>query len=160
MNPKGPIPELLLSLWSERADRNHGHAIRPRVAVARSCDDVQSDRFAGDVVVDALLESNEILCGTIDLSWSELTSNSAQRPSAGGDWLRQIKKEGYGRMRETNADNPGRQLRAAPRVPLSTEQVFPRTNQGEWSRHSDLNRGPAVYETAALPLSYVGADQE
>jgi hypothetical protein len=26
-----------------------------------------------------------------------------------------------------------------------------------WSRHSDLNRGPAVYETAALPLSYVGA---
>jgi hypothetical protein len=29
-----------------------------------------------------------------------------------------------------------------------------------WSRHSDLNRGPAVYETAALPLSYVGADQE
>ena len=27
----------------------------------------------------------------------------------------------------------------------------------EWSRHSDLNRGPAVYETAALPLSYVGA---
>ena len=24
-----------------------------------------------------------------------------------------------------------------------------------WSRHSDLNRGPAVYETAALPLSYV-----
>jgi hypothetical protein len=25
-----------------------------------------------------------------------------------------------------------------------------------WSRHSDLNRGPAVYETAALPLSYVG----
>ena len=26
----------------------------------------------------------------------------------------------------------------------------------EWSRHSDLNRGPAVYETAALPLSYVG----
>ena len=28
-----------------------------------------------------------------------------------------------------------------------------------WSRHSDLNRGPAVYETAALPLSYVGADQ-
>ena len=28
---------------------------------------------------------------------------------------------------------------------------------GRWSRHSDLNRGPAVYETAALPLSYVGA---
>jgi hypothetical protein len=27
-----------------------------------------------------------------------------------------------------------------------------------WSRHSDLNRGPAVYETAALPLSYVGAE--
>jgi hypothetical protein len=28
------------------------------------------------------------------------------------------------------------------------------------SRHSNLNRGTAVYETAALPLSYVGADQE
>jgi hypothetical protein len=32
-----------------------------------------------------------------------------------------------------------------------------RLEWGEWSRHSDLNRGPAVYETAALPLSYVGA---
>ena len=32
------------------------------------------------------------------------------------------------------------------------------TREG-WSRHSDLNRGPAVYETAALPLSYVGAGQ-
>ena len=31
--------------------------------------------------------------------------------------------------------------------------------RGVWSRHSDLNRGPAVYETAALPLSYVGDDQ-
>src|ERR1041385_5718039 len=30
----------------------------------------------------------------------------------------------------------------------------------EWSRHSDLNRGPAVYETAALPLSYVGPGRE
>ena len=29
-----------------------------------------------------------------------------------------------------------------------------------WSRHADSNCGPAVYETAALPLSYVGADQE
>ena len=26
-----------------------------------------------------------------------------------------------------------------------------------WSRRSDSNRGPAVYETAALPLSYAGA---
>ena len=30
------------------------------------------------------------------------------------------------------------------------------TKSDRWSRHSDLNRGPAVYETAALPLSYVG----
>jgi hypothetical protein len=29
-------------------------------------------------------------------------------------------------------------------------------SRGEWSRHSDLNRGPVVYETTALPLSYVG----
>ena len=28
-----------------------------------------------------------------------------------------------------------------------------------WSRRSDSNRGPAVYETAALPLSYAGAVQ-
>ena len=32
---------------------------------------------------------------------------------------------------------------------------FPQVSRW-WSRHSDLNRGPAVYETAALPLSYVG----
>ena len=36
----------------------------------------------------------------------------------------------------------------------------PARAQIEWSRHSDLNRGPAVYETAALPLSYVGPDGE
>ena len=28
----------------------------------------------------------------------------------------------------------------------------------EWSRRSDLNRRPADYESAALPLSYVGLD--
>ena len=32
-----------------------------------------------------------------------------------------------------------------------------RLNNRSWSRRSDSNRGPAVYETAALPLSYVGA---
>ena len=26
----------------------------------------------------------------------------------------------------------------------------------DWSQRTDLNRRPAVYETAALPLSYVG----
>ena len=25
-----------------------------------------------------------------------------------------------------------------------------------WSRHSDSNRGPTVYKTVALPLSYAG----
>jgi hypothetical protein len=41
--------------------------------------------------------------------------------------------------------------------------VSPRMNQRtliravlRWSRRADLNRRPAVYETAALPLSYVG----
>jgi hypothetical protein len=43
---------------------------------------------------------------------------------------------------------------------ISGQQGHRSTKWGEWSRHSDLNRGPAVYETAALPLSYVGADQE
>jgi hypothetical protein len=33
----------------------------------------------------------------------------------------------------------------------------PVIGEKKWSRHSDLNRGPAVYETAALPLSYVGS---
>jgi hypothetical protein len=37
---------------------------------------------------------------------------------------------------------------------------LPEHGTGEWSRHSDLNRGPAVYETAALPLSYVGPRAE
>ena len=27
----------------------------------------------------------------------------------------------------------------------------------KWSQRSDSNRGPAVYETAALPLSYAGS---
>jgi hypothetical protein len=44
------------------------------------------------------------------------------------------------------------------------ESIRPGVNRGgftrsEWSRHSDLNRGPAVYETAALPLSYVGVER-
>ena len=34
------------------------------------------------------------------------------------------------------------------------------SSSDRWSRHSDLNRGPAVYETAALPLSYVGLERE
>ncbi len=37
------------------------------------------------------------------------------------------------------------------------EPGSPPRHHDRWSRHSDLNRGPAVYETAALPLSYVGA---
>ena len=28
--------------------------------------------------------------------------------------------------------------------------------RNHWSRRSDLNRGPADYESAALPLSYAG----
>src|SRR4051794_22547742 len=32
----------------------------------------------------------------------------------------------------------------------------PRGKGGMWCRRSDLNRGPADYESAALPLSYVG----
>jgi hypothetical protein len=31
-----------------------------------------------------------------------------------------------------------------------------RREKGEWSHRTDLNRRPAVYETAALPLSYGG----
>src|ERR1700681_2813341 len=29
-----------------------------------------------------------------------------------------------------------------------------------WSRHPDLNRGPTVYKTVALPLSYAGGPRE
>jgi hypothetical protein len=54
--------------------------------------------------------------------------------------------------------------RSTPNLTTSptTYEAIPREprRKGEWSRHSDLNRGPAVYETAALPLSYVGADAE
>ena len=46
--------------------------------------------------------------------------------------------------------------RADP-VDLAVQGAEARRRAKEWSRHSDLNRGPAVYETAALPLSYVGA---
>ena len=42
----------------------------------------------------------------------------------------------------------------------NSRQLLFLSTMGEWSRHSDLNRGPAVYETAALPLSYVGAEGE
>ena len=48
----------------------------------------------------------------------------------------------------------GSGLVASPRKPARR----PAFARDRWSRHSDLNRGPAVYETAALPLSYVGAD--
>ena len=41
---------------------------------------------------------------------------------------------------------------------IGVKAVFGRVRTWRWSRHSDLNRGPAVYETAALPLSYVGVE--
>ena len=37
-----------------------------------------------------------------------------------------------------------------------TSKIF---NQG-WSRHPDLNRGPTVYKTVALPLSYAGGSPQ
>jgi hypothetical protein len=49
---------------------------------------------------------------------------------------------------------PGKAVR--PIGPEDEIAGLPEHETGEWSRHSDLNRGPAVYETAALPLSYVG----
>ena len=55
------------------------------------------------------------------------------------------------------------QLNHAPECTGRSRDAHPgrwhqvQVNFGEgWSRRSDLNRGPAVYETAALPLSYVG----
>jgi hypothetical protein len=50
------------------------------------------------------------------------------------------------------ASTNGRDRRSRPHRPASEIRC--------WSRHSDLNRGPAVYETAALPLSYVGPERE
>jgi hypothetical protein len=47
-----------------------------------------------------------------------------------------------------------------PRARKSPEHTTkPRSSQERasfWSRRGDSNPGPAVYETAALPLSYVG----
>src|ERR1700749_4914263 len=44
-------------------------------------------------------------------------------------------------------------------LPLSTRphlQRALRAGIGGWSRHPDLNRGPTVYKTVALPMSYAG----
>jgi hypothetical protein len=38
----------------------------------------------------------------------------------------------------------------------SQPEVVILSGKKSWSRHADSNCGPAVYETAALPLSYVG----
>ena len=43
--------------------------------------------------------------------------------------------------------------------PLKPDRGLPRTlkkQQIEWSQWSGLNRRPTVYETVALPLSYIG----
>ena len=37
-----------------------------------------------------------------------------------------------------------------------TSKELPALDRGGWSRHPDLNRGPTVYKTVALPLSYAG----
>ncbi len=62
-------------------------------------------------------------------------------------------------MRRPPSGCHGRSHQSAP--PRPRESRNPASRPGScsdhWSRHSDLNRGPAVYETAALPLSYVGA---
>jgi NAD(P)-dependent dehydrogenase (short-subunit alcohol dehydrogenase family) len=70
----------------------------------------------------------------------------------------------YGRL-DVMVNNAGMETRSS--VLETTAEQFDlvvaidlRHETREWSRHSDLNRGPAVYETAALPLSYVGPDGE
>src|SRR5450756_579148 len=50
---------------------------------------------------------------------------------------------------------PGRYLN--PSQTTRKPAFRPAFTLGKWSRHSDSNRGPVVYETTALPLSYVGA---
>src|SRR4051812_14224207 len=64
------------------------------------------------------------------------------------------------RSRVESSNSAARRPRV-PRTPGATgnRDRRGRRQEGEWSRHSDLNRGPAVYETAALPLSYVGAPE-
>src|SRR5436853_3289815 len=44
------------------------------------------------------------------------------------------------------------------RIPclLVPEHNLPSKSLISWSRHPDLNRGPTVYKTVALPLSYAG----
>lgn len=43
-----------------------------------------------------------------------------------------------------------------PGIRESKSPVLPLHQRTKWSRHSGLNRGPLVYKTNALPLSYVG----
>ena len=59
---------------------------------------------------------------------------------------------------------PGRRFRAGPKTRQLLDRQWTarrpleavRSYLGEWSRRGDSNPRPAVYETAALPLSYTG----
>ena len=46
-------------------------------------------------------------------------------------------------------------ISALPDLSLNSPKLL-NINEIEWSRRADLNRRPADYESAALPLSYVG----
>ena len=48
-------------------------------------------------------------------------------------------------------------LASGSKVVAAREERESEVRDSEWSRCSDLNRGPADYESAALPLSYTGA---
>jgi hypothetical protein len=72
-----------------------------------------------------------------------------------GDDLRDTKKPledqglSWSRESEVNAPGSGDDLRDTKK-PLEDQGL-------SWSRESELNRRPADYESAALPLSYLGA---
>ncbi len=59
--------------------------------------------------------------------------------------------------RRRDPDRRAGRLTRLQRQESRSPAAGPGFERDRWSRHSDLNRGPAVYETAALPLSYVGA---
>jgi hypothetical protein len=164
------MPELSIS-WANRCSEGVRTDPGEPGHEAASLEDVR-DAVGGD-----LAPSTEPQLGSlsvaVDPPLAEIAIDCERSPGAEGD-------------RPRPAASPAISLRRAPessRVRISaasrrSANVFPSlarssaltassrrtgtgsSESGEWSRHSDLNRGPAVYETAALPLSYVGADQE
>src|SRR5436305_11951972 len=78
-----------------------------------------------------------------------LPRQTLRRPRARKEWWRREDSN----LRRAK---PGR-FTVCCHCPLGHTSKEPcQPGSGGWSRHPDLNRGPTVYKTVALPLSYAG----